>query len=642
MKNTNLTVGLTWKFPVLLATLFAVIAYLSSCSKDDSNGPAPTITLSSSTGANNPGGTVTTTVTIDAPEGGKTLTATVNGATDASLPDVDLGGEKSKATDITYTIPANAVVGSTIVIVFTATDTKSQNAAPSTFTVTVQAVPAKQIVEVSGNITTDTHWTADKIYRLNGFVRIGKDEKAAGTTVGVPTISATATLTIDAGTVIYGKVGAPGGALIVQRGSKIMAVGTADQPIVFTSEKAPTQRKSGDWSGVVICGKGINNIHGSLSTGTDGIEELEGGYGGFHGNGANSAADDNSGKLQYVRIEYGGYPINPNQELNGITFGSVGNGTTLDHIQVSYSNDDSFEWFGGTVNAKNLIAYKSLDDDFDTDNGFSGHVQFGIAIRDSNIADQSGSNGFECDNDATGTSNTPITAAQFSNMTIIGGKQAFNTVINLQFQNGAQIRRNAQEDIGNSIIVAMPNGIFIDNALGTPGTVANANAGSLVISKNIIAGVDKWGGNGFGSAANAAEQTALGLSVAGSDHPNAPKGRLIASGAGGFTNGTFGYNSGTSELQINGMAAAAWLAANNKVYPKWDNIGISASIFEPLNGAPALLPTAGSPALTEGTDFTAFSDSFFDKTVTYRGAFGTTDWTLGWVNWTPQTTDYSK
>jgi hypothetical protein len=641
MKTTNLNVALTWKFPVLLATLFAAVVYLSSCNKDDNPGPAPTLTLSSSTASNTAGTAVTTSVTVDAPEGGKTLTILVNGAADASLPNVDLAGEKSKTVDVSYTIPAAAVVGSTYVITFQATDKKDQNSGAAVFTVTVSAVPAKQIVEVSGNIVTDTHWTSDKIYRLNGFVRVGKDEKAAGVTVGVPTVSATAILTIDAGTVILGKKGTPGGTLIVQRGSKIMAMGTAAKPIVFTSDQSIGARKSGDWGGLVICGKATNNVKNSSSTGVDGIEELEGGYGGFHGAGANSVDNDNSGTLQYVRVEYAGYPINPNQEINGITFGSVGSATTIDHVQVTYSNDDSYEWFGGTVNAKYLVAYKAIDDDFDTDNGFSGKVQFGLGIRDQNIADQSGSNGFESDNNAAGTNAAPFTSAQFSNMTIIGGKATSGTSLNLQFQNGAQLRRSTQEDIINSFFTGYPNGIFIDNALGNPATTDaanNATNGLLVLKQNILAGVENWGGNGYGSVATADEITVLGTAFgSNAKHPNNPIGRIVSAGNGSFANGAFG--SGT-EVQIGGKSAVLWFADNNKIVKKWQDAGINANVFEPLNGVPTLLPAAGSLLLTTVPTFSGFTG--FDTSANFIGAFGTTDWTTGWVNWNPQITDYSK
>ena len=622
---------LHWSLSVL--ALGMAISF-SSCKKTETNKPAPTVTVNPISASNTAGSKVSTNVQVDSPEGGTTLNILVNGVANTTLPDVALDGTSSQAVAVEFTIPPTATVGANYVITFQAIDTKNQFSSVGVFVVTVSAVPAKTIVDIpSGNITTNTTWTADKIYRINGFVRIGKDEKPTAGTVA-PMISSPTTLTIAAGTVIYGKVGTPGGTLIIQRGSQLIANGTATQPIVFTSEKSPGSRKSGDWGGVVLCGQAKNNILNSASTGTAGIEELEGGYGGFHG-GTNDT--DNSGSLKYVRIEFAGYPVNPNQEINGLTLGSVGSGTTLQYIQVAYANDDSFEWFGGAANASNLIAYKGIDDDFDTDNGFSGKVQFGLAIRDSNIADQSGSNGFECDNDATGSSNTPVTTAQFSNMTIIGGKATSGTTIDIQFQNGVQIRRNAQQDIFNSFITGYPNGIYIDNALGSPGTVSNATNNLLQLKNNILAGVESWGGNGFGSVATADEITALGAAFgSNTNHPNNPRGRVVAGGVGAFTNGAFAYTTG--ELQINAQAPVLWFKSNNTILSKWTNAGINANIFEPLNGTPSLLPTAGS-ALTAGADFTGLAGF---TTVTYRGAFGTTDWTTGWVNWNPQQTDYSK
>lgn len=214
----------------------------------------------------------------------------------------------------------------------------------------------------------------------------------------------------------------------------MIANGTATNPIIFTSERNVGEREAGDWGGIILCGKAPNNLP---DNGND--RQLEGGYGGFHGG---SDAADNSGSLKYVRIEYAGVPINPNQEVNSLTMGSVGNGTTIDYVQASFGLDDSFEWFGGTVNCKHLVAYKGLDDDFDNDNGFSGYVQYGIGIRGTTQADQSGSNGFEVDNDANGSNNTPYTSAIFANMSIIGAKGNAETSISTLFQNGAQLRRN--------------------------------------------------------------------------------------------------------------------------------------------------------------------------------------------------------
>ena len=626
----------------LFINLAIACSLLASCTQDETlplPKPGPSLSLDKTSVSQIFGTSVSVAVTIDAPEGGKTLDVLVNGVEDPSLPSVSLDGTTSQTVDVSFDIPNAAAEGTVYNLTFKATDKKDQVSEEKLFKITVTSVPAKPIVDVSGTITTDTHWTADNIYRLNGFVRVGEDLKpTAG--VAEPVIGATATLTIDPGTVIYGKVGTPGGALVIHRGSKIVAIGTADAPIVFTSEKEPGTRRGGDWSGVVICGRGVNNIKASASTGVNGVEELEGAYGAYHGGGANATQDDNSGVLSYVRIEFAGYPINPNQEVNGLTLASLGSGTTIDHVQVTYANDDSYEFFGGTVNATHLIAYKGIDDDFDTDNGYSGRVQFGLGIRDALIADQSGSNGFESDNDAAGTANTPFTDATFSNMTIVGGKATSGTTINIQFQNGAQIRRNSKQDIINSFITAYPNGIYLDNSLGSPGTVGNVQNGDLVLANNVLAGVSGWGGNGFGSAANAGEIAALGLASAGSNHPNAPKGRAVAAGVGAFSNGTFTY---TSELSITTDAtrtAAEWFATGNVLKTGWNDatLGINSSIFEPLNGTPTLLPADGS-ILLSGADFTGYTG--FEQ-VQYKGAFGTQDWTQGWVNWNPQITDYSR
>ncbi|MEG1935747.1 MAG: hypothetical protein RR141_07100, partial [Rikenellaceae bacterium] len=189
------------------------------------------------------------------------------------------------------------------------------------------------------------------------------------------------TLTIEPGVVIKGDKETKG-TLIVERGGKIMAKGTPQMPIVFTSAAAPGNRKAGDWGGIIILGKAENN---------SGDMTIEGGVRSKHGGSDNA---DNSGVLSYVRCEFAGVEYTENNEINGITFGSVGSGTKVDHIQVSYSGDDSYEWFGGAVNATHLVSLGCWDDDFDTDNGFSGKIQFGVALRDALVADKSSSNAF--------------------------------------------------------------------------------------------------------------------------------------------------------------------------------------------------------------------------------------------------------
>src|SRR5690606_18824100 len=135
-----------------------------------------------------------------------------------------------------------------------------------------------------------------------------------------------------------------------------------------------------------------------------------------------------------------GIPINPNEEVNSLTLGSVGRNTTIEYVLCAYGLDDAFEWFGGTVDAKYLVAYRGVDDDFDVDLGWSGNVQFGLGIRGASLADQSGSNGFEVDNNGSGNDNQPYTSGTFSNITIIGPKKTRDTPISLQFQHCAQLR----------------------------------------------------------------------------------------------------------------------------------------------------------------------------------------------------------
>ena len=170
-----------------------------------------------------------------------------------------------------------------------------------------------------------------------------------------------------------------------------------------------------------------------------------------------------------------------------MTLGGVGSGTTLDYIQVSYSGDDSYEWFGGTVNAKHLIAYRGLDDDFDTDFGYSGMIQFAVAERDPAIADEAGdSNGFESDNDATGSENQPYTHAIFSNFSMFGPLATPTTPINDFYKRGIYIRRNSRLNIYNSIIA----GHRIGMQLKDQSTQDAATAGQLNIENTVIAGCE--------------------------------------------------------------------------------------------------------------------------------------------------------
>lgn len=322
-------------------------------------------------------------------------------------------------------------------------------------------------VTVNSNITTNTTWTSDKVYLLDDafiYVKPG------------------ATLTIQPGTVIRGT---GKGTLIVERGAKIIAQGTSTNPIVFTSAAPVGSRSYGDWGGIVILGAARHNLAAGPNA------EAEGGIGdavagvGVHG-GTND--DDSSGVFSYVRIEFCGISLtpNPNSEINGLSMYSVGNKTKIDHVQVSYSGDDSFEWFGGTVDAKYLVAYHGWDDDFDSDNGYRGRVQFACSIRDSRYADQSGSNGFESDNDANGTTRTPKTAAVFSNVTIIGPNYNGNPdTTNSNYRRALHIRRNSAISVYNSIFTGYPSAGFL---LDGRRTTANYCGDTLQFKCNILAG----------------------------------------------------------------------------------------------------------------------------------------------------------
>jgi hypothetical protein len=322
---------------------------------------------------------------------------------------------------------------------------------------------------LSGKINSDKTLDAGKTYLLRGIVYVVDGAK----------------LTIPAGTVIQGEKSSRG-TLVITRGTQILANGTQEKPVVFTSDQAIPQR--GDWGGIVILGRAKTN---ASYNGTVGVGEIEGGVNNAEGLGLYGGADDNdnSGVLKFVRVEYAGYAFLPDKELNGLTFGGVGRGTVVDHVQVSYANDDSFEWFGGSVDAKYLIAYKGLDDDFDMDNGFSGRIQFGIAFRDSTIADISGSNGFEVDNDAAGSTTLPQTSAIFSNMTIIGPRATLANAGNSNFKRALHLRRNSAVSIFNSVFMGWPVGLLLDASTGTP-IDPNYSGGSpkAFISNTILAG----------------------------------------------------------------------------------------------------------------------------------------------------------
>ncbi len=423
-----------------------------------------------------------------------------------------------------------------------------------------------ETITLSGNISENLTLLARNRYMLNGFVYVKP---------GV-------TLTIEPGTVIMGVLNTKA-ALIIERGAKIMAEGTREKPIVFTSAKAPGERSYGDWGGLIVCGRAPINVPGNEAVVEGGTDALFGG----------DDPEDDSGVIKYVRIEFAGIEFVTFQEINGLTLAGVGKKTVVEYVQVSYSGDDAFECFGGTVNAKHLVAFKTWDDDFDTDLGYTGKMQFLVAVRDPMQADVSNSNGIESDNDPNGTASQPYTQPVYSNLSLFGPlpDESYKNIYDTQHRRGVWIQNRSKAGVFNSVVAGWPVGLQIDGRY----TAESARNGEIAFQNNVLSGVRK-------------DETHYG----------------------------FYYSIPSSQFDIK-----AW-AAQNATGVDTFNLNSDLKISDPFNlDGPNFLPQPGSPALS-GANFThsKLQDPFFEK-VNYRGAFGSEDWTAGWTNFNPQNTNYN-
>jgi len=295
-------------------------------------------------------------------------------------------------------------------------------------------------VEVTADITSNTTWTSDNIYLLKGFIHVQNG----------------ATLTIEAGTTIKGDFNTLGVSLFVLRGARIVANGTATEPIVFTSSRSEGERQAGDWGGLIIIGNGIINRTGPLileGTNTPGNPPID------YSGGTDNA--DNSGTLRYVRVEFAGFAPAENAELNSFTFAGVGSGTTFEFLQSLNGLDDAFEFFGGAVDVKNVVSYNSGDDHFDMSEGYAGRIQFAIAFQTRTVVprptagnissdpqgiENDGCDGAGCTN---GQNSLPLSLPMVANATLVGPP---STVTNSAGNIGMMLRRGVGGIYVNSVV----------------------------------------------------------------------------------------------------------------------------------------------------------------------------------------------
>jgi hypothetical protein len=399
-------------------------------------------------------------------------------------------------------------------------------------------------VDFEGEIAAPTTWTADKTYTLTGHVFVRS------------------TLTIQAGTRILGKAGS---SIVVTQDGTIDAQGTADAPIVFTSASPEGSREAGDWGGVVLLGRAPINVDG-------GNEKIEGfadtetrtGYGG----------DDpahNCGTLKYVRIEFAGYELAPDNELNGLSVGACGAGTELDYVQIHKGADDGIEFFGGTASIKHLLVTQADDDSIDWDYGWVGSAQWVIAQQ----SGLSGDNGIEADNQKDDNDAEPRSNPAIWNLTLVGSNAGPGGAA--KSQKGMTLRRGTAAEIRNALIVGFADAPY---NIADEATVAQIDAGELVFGDSIL-----FANGGMNEPALPAE--------AGEDDDD-----------GGYDDNTFANAAGTNNRFVDPMLGAPYDLAT-----------------------PDFKPAAGSPALTGG----ATPSNGLDASATYLGAIGETDWTAGWT-----------
>lgn len=561
------------KFVSMLA-IAALITSFVACD-DEEVFDLPTIQIVNTALEQRAGETVEVNASVVADAGIKAVSVTVDGG---AAEDISGSLLNQKAGIVTYVfnVPAEAAEGATYSVSFTVTDSQNRTAATSAAaTITVAAEPA-QVIDVaeSANGVGTTTWRARNTYILNGKIFVNDGQ----------------TLTIEPGTVIKGQTGQAeaASALIVARGGKLIAKGTATNPIIFTALADDVSRtddlprnQRGLWGGVIVLGNAYIN-HASGQTTIEGIPATTTEYRSQYGVGTEAVtgkvwAQDNAhnaGELTYISIRHGGTNIGAGNEINGLTMGGVGSATTIHHIEVYGNDDDGFEWFGGTANSSNLASIMNQDDAFDWDFGWRGQNQFWVAVQEQgfDLSDR----GFESDGAHSGNLNAAIfSQPQIFNLTLIGSTAAGTA--NSAEHKAMFFTENSGGLIHNSIIMGFGEGVNITDVGGTNGNSRDRLAAGQLAFKNNI-----W--------SNVADGTNAGIS--------------------------------------NGLAALqAYLddPANGNEISTTPGIGITASQF-------TLVPSAGTLALTKArSTLPAATNGFTYQTADFIGAFGTTNWMKGWT-----------
>lgn len=311
-------------------------------------------------------------------------------------------------------------------ILTTSCSSDNDKKSDSTSTFVVDANNFKGTIN-DGEVTLDS----GTVYKLTGKIQVNDG----------------AILTIPAGTIIQG-TGGTAAYIAIAQGGKINVNGTATKPVVMTSGLAT--KAPGDWGGLVICGKApINRVSGGTSTAQSEVADLT--YGG-------TISNDNSGSINYLRIEYAGAAFNSEKEFNGLSFFGVGSGTVVTNVQAYYTADDGFEFFGGTVNTSNLISIGNEDDQFDWTEGWSGTNTNWYG----KIAFGKGNRGIEADNFELGFANTPIANPTITNLTLIGAGSAADASIYTENQ-AIKLRRGTKGSISNVVLSGWKTGIDVEN-----------------------------------------------------------------------------------------------------------------------------------------------------------------------------------